>query len=204
MRVGLWAVAAVSAVIAVSGCSTESTGKALPESAPAGSPSGIPEFESGSSTSPSSKGKAAGGIDLSKYAANPCGLLTAAQVAGLGTMDAPEPGKTGGSPSCVFNPKDVTKGARYTVVLPDETFAKAVRFAESSSVKEETTVGGLEAFTHSPIAGGKGRCTTIVAASAETTFQVLVGVTNSALPEAAAACEKSQEVAALVVETAKG
>lgn len=203
MRVGFWAVAAVSAVIAVSGCSTESTGRALPESAPASSATGIPEFESGSGTPPSSKGAAAGGLDLSKYAANPCDLLTSAQVAGLGTMDAPEPGKTGGAPSCVVNPKDLTKGARYTIVLPDETFAKAVRFAESSSVKEETTVGGLEAFTHSPVAGGKGRCTTIVAASVETTFQVVVSVTNSALPEAAGACARSQEVAGLVVETAK-
>ncbi|GAA2676840.1 MULTISPECIES: DUF3558 domain-containing protein [Actinosynnema] len=204
MRVGFWAIAAAAAVVAVSGCSTASTGKALPESAPVEAPSGIPEFESKTSAAPSSSAKGGAGLDLSKYEANPCGLLTSAQVAGLAALDDPEPGNTGGSPSCVWNPVDLTKGARYTVVLPEETFAKAVRFAESSSVKEEAVVGGLEAFTHSPVAGGKGRCTTIVAASAETTFQVMVSVTNGSLPEAAAACEVSRKVAALVVETVKG
>lgn len=169
-----------TAAIAVSGCSTE-----IPVATP-------PAIET---TSPH-----VAGIDLSKFAADPCQLLTIAQLNAQDEFNAPEPYEGPLGPTCIWETKD-SKRPNYKVALTTKgrTLESLKEKAKDHKTFRETTVAGRPAFT-SDFSDGKGTCTTTVSTSKQDAVVVSMGSEFSGNPEYLIACDISEKVAAIVIE----
>lgn len=179
---------------AVSGCSTKDPGRATTES---------PTTET---TSPSSSRRASGpDLDISKFASRTCDLLTADQLARLGTFDHPETDDDAFGPGCRWGAKEVLKGAAYTVTLSTKgnTLESMMANARTEPVFRETTVAGYPAFS-SDGTNGKGNCGTYVRTSSKDAVVVQISIENKDAPEYKDSCGATEKVAALVVENLKG
>lgn len=173
-----------TAAIAVSGCSPE-----LPAASP-------PAVET---TSPH-----VASLDLGKFAADPCQLLTIDQLNTKDDFNAPKPYEGPLGPTCIWETKD-SKRPNYKVALTTKgkTLASLKEKAKSHKTFRETTVAGRPAFT-SDFGDGKGTCTTTVGTSSQDAVVVSMGSEFPSNPEYPIACDISERVAAIVIEKLKG
>ncbi|MET8756302.1 DUF3558 domain-containing protein [Lentzea sp. NPDC004782] len=176
-------------------------------SACSGTEPGRPTASNPTGTTPSSTSKAAPGpdLDLSKFTSRPCDLLTAAQLAQLGTFDPPTSGHQELGPGCRWEAKEVLKGAAYSVTLSTEgnTLESMREASKAEPVFRETTVAGYPAFSKDGTTG-KGNCGTAVKTSSKEAIYVQISTLNKETPEYKDSCRATEKVAALVVQNLKG
>lgn len=144
-------------------------------------------------------------IDLGKFAAKPCDLLQADQLAQLGSFKAPEPGSNTLGPSCKWRAQKVLEGASYTVTLVTggSTFEEISKNAKKDAVNRETKIADYSAVS-SDQTNGKGNCGTAVGVSSKGALLVQAGSENENSAEYKDTCAASEKVAALVVGNLKG
>jgi hypothetical protein len=187
---------AATAMLLVAGCSQKNPGDANPQSNPS----------TAESTSATSSANPTGSeLSVAKFASNPCGLLTADQLAQLGTFKAPETSDNPLGNKCRWGAQDILKGAAYSVIVgtKGQTFDDVAKNSQGVTVYRPTTVGGYQAVS-SDATDGKGNCTTAVGTSSKDVFVVQISIENESAPEHADSCAATEKVAALVVQNLKG
>jgi hypothetical protein len=171
----------------VSGCSTKDPGQARAEL---------------SATDAAAPGASGSDIDLSKFAKDPCQLLTIDQ---LNAPDKIETEVYDGplGPTCIWSTKDL-KRPGYKVALSTKRPLEVLKEkSKDDKTFRETTVAGRPAFVHD-FGDGKGTCATTVSTSDKDAVVVSMGSEFRGNPEYEIACDISEKLAGLVVEKLKG
>jgi len=181
-----------------SGCAAKDPGRPSAETSAGGA------TETGTKSS-SPSGVSGPDLDLSKFASNPCGALTADQLAPLGSFKAPEPGTGTFGPNCWWKATKVLEGAGYkvTMVTNGTTIDTFIDTNKSLQVFKETTVGGLKAASWDQT-NASANCSTAVGTSSKGAILVQMNIENTNAPESKDTCAASEKVAALVVQNLKG
>lgn len=167
---------AVAFATVVSGCSAEVAGQA---NAPAES-----------------------GLDLSKFADDPCRLFTGEELNSQDEFNAPKLKDTSQGPSCFWDPKAMTRPAYLITFSTKETFEALKKKARKGETFRETMVAGHPAFV-SNIGDGQGTCDTTISASGGDAVEVRITTNFRAEPEYPIACDLSEKLAGRVVEKLK-
>lgn len=142
-------------------------------------------------------------LDLSKFTDRPCALLTPAQVAGLGTLKAPEPRQAPLGPQCRWNPQNVAKsGYSVTLATKGDTLESLRETFKDATKYRETVVSGYPAFSYDG-GDGKGVCSTVVGSSSKDAIVVNVIGEFTKAAENTDYCNVTEMVAASVVANVK-
>jgi hypothetical protein len=191
----LIALAAVTLVGMVSGCSDKNPGNATAQSPTGSSP------ETTSSKPAFSQPE----LDPTKFSDRPCDLLTSAQLAELGKFKAPESEKAAAGSMCHWRAQDTLKGTRYdvTIYADGNTIESIASSVKGSPVVKDAKVSGYPAVSYD-ITDGKGTCSTAVGTSAKHAILVQMIAKDESLPEWKDSCGASEKAAALVLENLKG
>ncbi|MEU0883916.1 DUF3558 domain-containing protein [Lentzea sp. NPDC005914] len=190
MKRSLTLLAALFSLAALAGCSDKSGGNAKPETT---SPSDT------KSESPSTP--AGPQLDLAKFLAKPCDVLTAAQLSPLGShFKAPAPRTAPLGPACDWKAVDSTVDSSVTVTLADgKEYDSLLSSSRKSPIFSEQKVEGLRSF-NSDDTDGTVDCTTAV----ETGKESAIVVQTSVLDGKTKPCDVNLKVASAVVTTLKG
>jgi len=146
---------------------------------------------------------AASDLDLSKFADDPCRLLSTAELNTQDDFKEPKLNETPTGPSCIWDPKDSKRPAYVVTLSTKESLESLKEKAKSGRTFRETTVAGLPAFV-SNTGDGKGTCDTTFRASSEEAVEVRITSHFTGNPEYKIACDISEKVAGLVVAKLKG
>jgi hypothetical protein len=144
-------------------------------------------------------------LDLSKFTSNPCGALTADQLATLGSFKVAEPGSGTFGPNCWWKATKVLEGAGYkvTMVTNGTTIESLIENNKSLQVFKETTIEGLRAASWDQT-NASANCSTAVGTSSKGAILVQMNIENVNAPERKDTCVAAEKVAALVVRNVKG
>jgi len=173
---------------AVSGCSTKDPGQAT---------AGF------SATDAAAPGASGSDIDLSKFANDPCQLLTIDQLNTRDEFKAPEVYDGPLGPTCIWDTKDIKRPSYKVALSMRRTMEVLKDKSKDDKTLRETTVAGRPAFVHDP-GDGKGTCATTVSTSDKDAVVVSMGSEFSGNPEYQIACDISEKLAGLVVDKLKG
>ncbi|MGW6936394.1 DUF3558 family protein [Lentzea sp. NPDC054927] len=184
---------AVIAVGVLAGCS-EKTGGNANTTAP-----GTGDQTSSSPTSSDSSS----GLSIAKFVDKPCDVVTAAQLAKLGSVRAPETTSTPIGQQCAWKGQDVIKNSTYRVaVTADKPVDEMVANVKDSGVFTDHKVDGIRFITYDATDASID-CRTIIQVSDTDSVTSSVSVA-SAERATKKPCTASEEFAKLVVETLKG
>lgn len=142
-------------------------------------------------------------LDLSKFADDPCRLLSTDELNTQDDFKDPELNETPTGPSCIWDPKDSKRPAYVVTLSTKKSLDSLKEKAKSLRTFRETTVAGLPAFI-SASTDGKGTCDTTFRASSEEAVEVRITSYFTGNPEYKIACDISEKIAGLVVEKLKG
>jgi hypothetical protein len=190
------------AFVMVAGCTSGSTGSAVPSSGSSSSPA----------TSTAPKSEIADPLSVDKLAGDICSGFTDAQLAPyLGELDGKDASTVGNGPLCTFRPKaplgPTVGGAVANISAPtQEALYESQRgFAWRQKI---SPIAGYPAVDAS-LAGNPtdpaqgGDCSTDVAVNDKQYIGVDFSVTNKSDPNFAKACTISEALAALLVQNIK-
>lgn len=140
-------------------------------------------------------------IDLSRFAADPCQLLTIEQ---LNTPDDLKAEVYDGplGPTCLWGTEDLKRPGYKVALSTSRTLAVLKEKSKDDKTFRETTVAGRPAFVHD-FGDGRGTCATTVGTSDKDAVVVSIGSEFSGNPEYLIACDISEKLAGLVVEKMK-
>ncbi|WP_112275427.1 DUF3558 domain-containing protein [Lentzea terrae] len=143
------------------------------------------------------------GLSIDKFVSKPCEILTAAQVAKLGSVRAPQAGSDVLGPLCTWKGQDVIKNSTYTIsVTKDKDVDEMVANVKSDPVFTDHKVDGVRLIT-SDETNGEMSCATIIQASKtdSVTLQVSVAKDERATKKP---CTESETVAKMIIENLRG
>ncbi|GAB2860453.1 DUF3558 domain-containing protein [Lentzea nigeriaca] len=143
------------------------------------------------------------GLSIDKFVSKPCDILTAAQVAKLGSVRAPEPGTGLLGPLCTWKGQDVVKNSRYTIsVTKGKDVEEMVATVKTDPVYTDHKVDGVR-FVTSDATNGESTCATIIQVSKtdSVTLQVSVAKDERATKKP---CTESETVSKMIVENLRG
>ncbi|NKE60804.1 DUF3558 domain-containing protein [Lentzea sp. PSKA42] len=184
---------AVLAIGVLAGCS-EKTGGNPSTTAPTGG-------EQTSST-PTSGGSSSG-LSIAKFVSKPCDILTAAQVAKLGTVAAGKSGTNILGAECEWKGKDVIKNSTYSVtVTEDKNVEEMVANVKSNPIFQDKKSDGVRLVTNDG-SDGTLHCSTIIEVSKTDSVTVYVSIAADERPTKPA-CPESETVAKMIVENLRG
>jgi hypothetical protein len=190
-------IALLTAVVALgvlAGCtSTQTGGNPTTASATGAEPT---------SSAPTSDGSATG-LSIAKYVTNPCGILTADQVATLGSVRAPEPGTGELGPSCTWKGQDVIKNSRYTIsVTEGKNFDDMVSNVKDNPVFTDKKLDGVRVISTDRVNAELGCLTSIqVSKTDSVTVQVSAAADERATKKP---CPEGERVAQLIIGNLRG
>ncbi|WP_439663883.1 DUF3558 domain-containing protein [Lentzea sp. HUAS TT2] len=185
---------AAFAFSALAGCTSTQTGGNPTTAAPTGADQ--------TSSQPTSDGSGAG-LSIAKYVSAPCTILTASQVATLGSVRAPAPGTGELGPLCTWMGQDVIKNSRYTIsVTANKNFDDMVSNVKSNPVFTDKKIDDVRVISTSQTDASTGCLTSLQASK---TDSVTVQVATAADERASKpACTESERVAQLIITNLKG
>jgi hypothetical protein len=185
---------AVLALGALAGCSDNKTGGSPTTPAATGTEQ--------TSSEPTSDGSAPG-LSIAKYVSNPCGILTAGQVATLGSVRAPEPGTGDLGPNCVWKGQDVIKNSKYTIAVTEgKSFDDMVSNVKDNPVFTDKKIDGVRVISTDQTDGSTGCLTSLQASKTDSvTVQVSTAADERATKKA---CPEGERVAQLIISNLKG
>ena len=185
---------AVLAFGALAGCTSSQTG---------GNPTAAPTTGGGQTSSEPTSDGSGTSLDVSKFVGTPCSVLTADQVATLGSVRAPEPGTGTLGPNCVWRGQDAIKNSKYTVhVTKDQNFDNQVNEVKNNAVFTDKKIDGVRVISTDRL---DGEVTCLVSLQASKTDSVTIQV-NVASDEQASkkACPEGERLAQLIIGNLKG
>ncbi|WP_199442452.1 DUF3558 domain-containing protein [Umezawaea beigongshangensis] len=185
------------AISSVTACSEDSTGRATPGNSTRPSSSSTNTVES--STSISSQ------LSFDAFKSKPCDILTAQQVASLGTFDPPEAENDALGPSCRLDGKDISVDPSYEVTfLTDGSTIESIREnAGSYAVSRETEIDSYPAVIFDST-DGLLNCSTAVGIATDQVFLAQTNITEKDPDYSGNACAAAENLASLVLESLKG
>jgi hypothetical protein len=185
---------AVIAIGVLAGCSDKTGGNAN---------TAAPTTSEQTGTAPTS-GSPSSGLSIAKFVSKPCDVLSAAQVAKLGDVNAPKTGTSANlGPTCEWAGKDVTKNSSYTVyVTKDKDVAEMVANVKSNPIFTDKKIGDVRVIVNDST-DGTLHCRAIIEVSK--TDSVTVDVRTAAKERATKpSCTDVESVATMAIETLKG
>ena len=184
---------AVIAIGVLAGCS-EKTGRNANTTAPS----------TGDQTSSvPTNGGSSSGLSIAKFADKPCDLVTAAQLAKLGSVRAPETASSPIGPRCDWKGQDVTKNSTYrAAVTQGKDVESTIANVKNSPVFTDHKVDGVRFVTYDATDASID-CRTIIQVSDtdSVTASVSIATAERATKKP---CTESEEFAKMIVETMKG
>ncbi|SES18534.1 Protein of unknown function [Lentzea xinjiangensis] len=184
---------AVLAAGVLAGCSEKTGGNAG---------TGAPTSGEQTSSAPTSTGSSSG-LSIAKFADKPCDILTAAQVATLGTVAAGKSGTNILGAECEWKGQDVIKNSTYSVtVTEDKDVEEMVANVKSNPIFQDKQSNGVRLVTNDG-SDGTLHCSTIIGVSKTDSVTVYVAIAADERP-AKPACPESEKVAAMVIENLRG
>ncbi|HUQ55639.1 DUF3558 domain-containing protein [Lentzea sp.] len=184
---------AVIAVGVLAGCSGKTGGNATTTSSTAGEQT---------SSAPTSEGSASG-LSIAKFVDKPCDVLTTAQVAKLGGVNAAKPGTSTLGATCEWVGKVPTENSSYTVyVTEDKDVEGMVGNVKSQPIFTDKKIGDVRVVVNDST-DGTLHCRAIIEVSK--TDSATVDVRVAAAERASKpACTEVESVATMVIDTLKG
>jgi hypothetical protein len=182
---------AVLAIGVLAGCSEKTGGNANTTAPTAGEQT---------STTPTSSGPSSG-LSIAKFANKPCDLLTAAQVAKLGDVGAPETGTSTLGPKCTWKGKDVLKNSTYTVYSTVDV-EEMVNNVKSNPIFTDKKVGDVRVIVNDST-DGTLHCRAIVEVSKTDSATVDASIAKDERASKPA-CTEVESVATMVIENLRG
>lgn len=143
------------------------------------------------------------GLSVSKYTADPCSILKPDQVATLGSLRAPEPGKNTLGAVCTWKGNDVIKNSTYAIsVTEGKSFEDMVSNVKDNPVFTDKQIDGVRVVS-TDRANGELAC--LVSLQASKTDSVTVQVSAAADERATKKpCPEGERVAQLIITNLKG
>jgi hypothetical protein len=184
---------AVLAIGVLAGCSEKTNGNANTTAPSTGDQT---SSQPTSTDSPS-------GLSIDKFVSKPCDILTAAQVAKLGSVRAPEADSDVLGPMCTWKGQDVIKNSTYSVsVTKDKDVDEMVANVKNDPVFTDHKVDGVRLIT-SDQTNGEMSCDTIIQVSKtdSVTLQVSVAKDERATKKP---CTEAETVAKMIIENLRG
>ena len=142
------------------------------------------------STAPTSDSNSASGLEA--LAAEPCGLLTEAELATVGLKAAGEAAKVGTSQGCDWNQSG--KGGLRVGIRTDSGVKD---LNTDNGTRSQTKIGKYEVTKVEAPDGAKGACTYFIAVSESSSVSIIgnIGITST---DTAAACDRASKAAELI------
>lgn len=185
---------AVIAIGVLAGCSDKTPGNANTTT---------PTTGDQTSTAPTSDGPSSG-LSIAKFVSKPCDVLTAAQVAKLGDVNAPKTGTSANlGPTCEWAGKDVLKNSSYTVyVTENKDFEEMVANVKTNPIFQDKKIGDVRVIINDST-DGTLHCRAIIEVGK--TDSVTVDVRTAAKERASKpSCTDVESVATMAIETLRG
>ncbi|SMD19217.1 DUF3558 domain-containing protein [Lentzea albidocapillata] len=180
--------------VALAGCTGNQTGGSPTTASPTGNGQ--------TSSQPTSDGSDTG-LSIAKFVSDPCSILTASQIATLGSVRAPQAGTAELGPNCVWNGQDVIKNSTYDIsVTKDKNFEAQVENVKNNGVFVDKKLDGVRVISTDQTDGSISCLTSIqVSKTDSVTVQI-----SSATDERATKkpCPEAERVAQLIITNLKG
>ncbi|GGU42653.1 DUF3558 domain-containing protein [Lentzea flava] len=184
---------AVLTIGVLAGCSEKTPGNANTTA---------PTTADQTSTAPTSGGSSSG-LSIAKFVSKPCDILTAAQVAKLGQVKAPQPGTTVLGPECVWKGQDVIKNSTYTVVITeDKSVEEMVAQLKSSPIFTDKKVADVRVIVNDST-DGVMHCRALIEVSKTDSVTLDASIAKDERPTKPA-CNEVESFAAMVIENLRG
>ncbi|MET8759817.1 DUF3558 domain-containing protein [Lentzea sp. NPDC004782] len=185
---------AVLALGALAGCSDNKTG---------GTPTTPPASGTGKTSSEPPSGSSGPGLSIAKYVADPCSILTAAQVSTLGSVRAPVKGAGELGPNCTWRGQDVIKNSGYVIaVTQGKDFDAMVSNVKDNPVFTDKKIDGVRVISTDRTDASTGCLTSLQASKTDSvTIQVSTAADERATKKA---CPEGERVAQLIISNLKG
>jgi len=200
------AAAVVVAVIGLAGCTTSTTGTALP-SEPSGTTS-APESSTNTAESDTyGAPRVDTPLDVGDVLANPCSILTQAQLTGFGVRRTGEPDTDSAiatyiGPGCIWHQAEVNSSISVDwQSISKRGLSHTYRTRDQRAYFEETTVAGYPAVLNGLTdARDQGECGLTVGISDTLVFDAL----EQGRLDAQGACDRAEQIAAAVIQNLGG
>lgn len=142
-------------------------------------------------------------LDIAKYKAKPCDVLTPTQVTQLGNVKEPTTREGAAGPICKWSGKELLDDSTYDIAIGTAlAYDTALANSRQHPVFIETTIQGVRTFTSSTTDDTR-TCTTVVDAGKSGSLLVTVNVARNKVPAQKPSAE-AQRVAALAIENLRG
>jgi hypothetical protein len=146
-------------------------------------------------------------LDISKFTADACAGLTAAQVAPyLGAVEGKDPGRSSRGPLCTFQPQDVTGPSLGVGEVDIATPTEESLYESEGSFpwrRKISPIASYPAVNASADPGGQGDCTAQVAVSDTQNLHVEFTATDKAGPYYQRPCVAATALMALLIQNIK-
>lgn len=185
---------AVLASVALAGCTDTQTG---------GNPTTAPSTGGEQTSSEPTSDGSDTGLSIAKFVSDPCSILTADQVATLGSVRAPQAGTAQLGPNCVWKGQDAIKNSTYDIsVTKDKDFEAQVENVKNNAVFVDKKIDGVRVISTDQTDGAMYCLTSIQVSKTDSVTIQIAGASDERAVKKP--CPEAERVAQLIITNLKG